>query len=92
MLGKQVLYKLSSNDAEVINRRRVNSIVTSDVTWPKEAQVHFGNEALEGQVYPGVIVREWSDTYNLQIFLDGNDIYWATSRNIGYEPGQFRLA
>jgi hypothetical protein len=41
---------------------------------------HTGNEVREGDVFPALIVRVWPTSVNLQVFLDGNDTYWATSR------------
>jgi hypothetical protein len=56
--------------------------------WPAGAQAHIGNDAQAGQVYPAVSVRVWSPGMaNLQVMLDGNDVYWATSRHEGTEPG-----
>lgn len=56
--------------------------------WPAGAQAHIGNNAEAGQVYPAVSVRVWSPGMaNLQVFLDGNDVYWATSRHEGTDPG-----
>ncbi len=53
---------------------------------------HTGNMAAEGDVFPAVVVRTWGSTpatfsANLQVFLDGNDTYWATSRSEGDGPG-----
>lgn len=39
-----------------------------------------------------MIVRVWDEpqvTVNLQVFLDGNDTLWATSRQEGAEIGQW---
>lgn len=56
--------------------------------WPAGAQAHIGNTAEVGQVYPAVSVRVWTPGMaNLQVMLDGNDVYWATSRHEGTEPG-----
>jgi hypothetical protein len=41
---------------------------------------HAGNEVREGDVFPALVVRIWPTSVNLQVFLDGNDTYWATSR------------
>lgn len=61
--------------------------------WPEGAQAHIGNEAREGDVFPMQIVKTWGDTatssVNGQVFLDGNDVFWATSRTVGDQPGQF---
>lgn len=46
-----------------------------------------------GHVYPAMIVRTWGDTegssVNLQVFLDGDCSYWATSRGEGDGHGQW---
>lgn len=56
--------------------------------WHAGAQAHIGNSAEAGQVYPAVSVRVWTPGMaNLQVLLDGNDVYWATSRHEGTEPG-----
>lgn len=67
-IGQIVVYVLSSDDADAINRRRDGS------------QVHVGNEVSAGDHYPMVITRVWAyDGVNGQVFLDGNDLYWTTS-------------
>jgi len=90
-VGRIVHYMLSESDAEQINRRRTSS---QDISrrieaeaWPLGAQAHIGNRAEAGQVYPMLIVRVWSATPDEvtsvqgQVFLDGNDVFWATSRS-----------
>jgi hypothetical protein len=61
--------------------------------WPYGAQAHIGNDAREGAVYPMLIVKVWGNdiesAVNGQVFLDGNDVFWATSRTVGEQPGQF---
>lgn len=48
--------------------------------WPAGAQAHIGNTALAGQEFPGVVVKVVrDDCVNLQVFLDGNDVFWAQS-------------
>lgn len=71
--GRTVLYTLSEQDAEQINRRRTNG---SDIAarmkacveskdhdlifgWPAGAQAHIGNPAVAGVVVPLVVVRVW---------------------------------
>jgi hypothetical protein len=62
--------------------------------WPAGAQAHIGNGAKEGAQYPAMVVEDWSQhaaasgagtpadpAVNLQVFLDGNDVFWATSRH-----------
>jgi hypothetical protein len=88
-VGRIVHYVLSEQDAAEINRRRTNGPSIADRikldTWPIGAQAHIGNEAKVGQVRPMIIVQVWGETegscVNGQVFLDGNDVFWATSRN-----------
>lgn len=59
--------------------------------WPIGAQAHIGNWVEGGMEFPAMVVRDWSlnrseneiaagvAMVNLQVFLDGNDVYWATS-------------
>lgn len=99
-LGRIVHYKLTREDAEQVNRRRAdfaafNHANRSSVTEPgfpgRSGHVgHFGNEAAEGDVYPAMVVRTFGgSTVNLQVYLDGNDAYWATSRMGGDAPGEW---
>jgi len=96
-IGRIVLYTLSAQDAEQINRRRTTGTAIAErmsydsgdpmmKAWPAGAQAHIGNEAREGQTVPATVVAVWSDTcVNLHCLLDGTDAYWATSRNLGNE-------
>lgn len=68
-IGRIVLYMLNEHDVGEINNRRGDS--PADVST-----------VVAGQEYPMLIVRVWSDSYvNGQVFLDGCDSYWTTSRN-----------
>jgi hypothetical protein len=71
--GLWVDYALASYDVEAIAARRGMS-----------EGILNGNAANEGDVYPLLITRPWGDTptsvCNGQVFLDGNDILWVTSR------------
>jgi hypothetical protein len=77
-IGRIVHYTLSQHDADEINRRRTDSFVLA------------GNQAQEGDIYPAMIVRLFGETpesaVNLQVFLDGTDTFWATSRTLGEGP------
>jgi hypothetical protein len=98
-----VIYKLHQGDADQINRRRadftafnrVNSAVPRDPDrWSgRSGHIgHFGNDVAEGDEYPAIVVRRFNPhtpTVNLQVLLDGNDTYWATSCIEGNEPGQW---
>lgn len=75
-IGRIVLYTLGAIDAELINnsRRPVTGLVVS-----------VGNKAQAGDVFPAMVVRVFpgADVVNLQVLLDGNDTYWATSVSEG---------
>ncbi|MET9123026.1 hypothetical protein [Streptomyces sp. NPDC004528] len=81
-IGSIVLYALGQQDADEINRRRAGRVTRT------------GNDARAGDVYPAMIVRIFGDTpksaVNLQVFLDGSDSHWATSRTLG--EGHFHWA
>jgi hypothetical protein len=78
-IGRIVHYTLNQQDADEINRRRAADPVTG-----------VGNQAREGDVYPAMVVRIFGETpesaVNLQVSLDGNDQFWATSRTLGEGP------
>lgn len=87
-IGRIVLYRLNQADADAINRRRDHF----DTVMPGKTglQAHVGNDAEAGQMFPAQIVRVFGpgDNINLQVALDGNDSYWATSRGLGeYQEG-----
>ncbi len=93
-IGRFVRYTLSEQDAESVNRRREDW--TADQAENATAigfQAHVGNKAEAGQVYPMLIVRTWGDkpdsAVNGQVFLDGNDVLWVTSRSVGDGPGRY---
>lgn len=90
-LGRIVIYTLSQSDAEQINRRRtdtysIKTMVDND-KWPSGAQAHIGNTVSEWNKFPAVVVRTFGGEYcNLQVLLDGNDTFWASSRCEGFGP------
>jgi hypothetical protein len=102
-VGRIVHYRLSADDAAQINRRRTTGASIADrmkmvgsdgiAGWPQGAQAHIGNQANEGDTYPMLIVRVWGDTpssyVNGQVFIDGNDVLWATSVAVGEGPRSF---
>lgn len=100
-VGTQVLYTLTGDDAQAINRRREDySAFRRRATHEVQGesgrnghQGHFGNAATESQQYPALLVRVFdpsTTTANLQVHLDGNDTYWATSRTLGEGPGHYQ--
>lgn len=95
-IGRIVHYRLSEYDAATINRRR--SDASEKIDWHRAlksgAMVHVGNRVEAGHVYPAMIVRVWSDSpapntaVNLQVFLDGTDVFWATSTSVDDGDGK----
>lgn len=89
-VGRIVHYVLSDQDADIINKKRADyeafraSVRGSDIPGvgdPNGHQAHVGNHAAQGQIFPAVIVRMFGGpNVNLQVWLDGTDTYWATSR------------
>lgn len=98
-IGRIVHYRLSKEDVEQINRRRTNGssiaqrMKSSPPEWPAGVQAHIGNEAREGDIFPMMITKIWGEfpdsAVNGQVFLDGNDILWATSVSVGEQPRTF---
>lgn len=71
-IGRIVHYTLSQHDADAIQLRRTEAGITN------------ANTAAAGQTYPAVVVRTFGGAAaNLQVLLDGPDMYWATSRTEG---------
>lgn len=100
-IGRIVHYTLTEQDAASINVRRSDfKAFEAGHKHPHEPGqpaatghiAHVGNHAEAGQVYPATVVRVFdssTSTANLQVTLDGNDTYWATSRAEGDEPGHW---
>jgi hypothetical protein len=93
--GRIVHYRLTAQDAQEVNRRRADARASVISSSKSGAQIHVGNGVTEGDVYPLIITRVWSQepteqtSVNGQVLLDGNDCLWATSRQQGTEPGQW---
>lgn len=96
-IGRVVHYTLSEDDAKRINKRREDAIASAhEHKMNPEAtgkQVHVGNTAREGDVYPMIIVRVWGtqpgSAVNGQVLLDGNDTFWVTSVAVGEGARRF---
>ncbi|GLH97359.1 hypothetical protein [Phytohabitans aurantiacus] len=85
-IGRIVHYTLSEQDAEAINRRREDFAEAPATNTGFVG--HVGNPASTGDIYPAMVVNTFGGTAaNLQVFLDGNDTYWATSRVEGADQG-----
>jgi hypothetical protein len=76
-IGRIVHYKLSESDAALIQS--------------KHQDRSSCNQVSAGDVFPAMIVRVWGtgEHINLQVFLDGDCSYWATSRPEGDESGRW---
>ncbi len=81
-LGSTVFYTLSETDAAAINQRRIDLNIVG-------LRVFVGYEAEAGQTFPAQVVRSTPgiDAVNLQVCLDGTDIYWVRDRIEG-DPGE----
>jgi len=97
-VGRIVLYVLTAQDAKEINRRRGDAADfardISSAPFTPAPVVGFGNEASEGDECAATVVRVFDPrvpTVNLQVHLDGNDTYWATSRTEGDGPGMWHF-
>jgi hypothetical protein len=94
-VGRIVHLRLSAECAKSINKRRSDARSSGISAANSGAIVHHGNDAREGDVYPLLITKIWSDkptdatAVNGQIFLDGNDSFWATSIQQGDGPGKW---
>ena len=91
-LGDVVLYALTEADASAINRRRRDFHESGSGDGHTGFVGHVGNWVQEGYVFPAVVVQvhaESTVTCNLQVLLDGNDSFWATSRPEGTTAGQW---
>jgi hypothetical protein len=94
-LNRFVLYTLTAQDAEVVNRRRAHAeeqrIKIGD--YSDGVMVHVGNTVEAGQAFPMLIVRVWGDAEDSavhgQVFLDGNDTLWKTSVSVGEGEGRY---
>lgn len=79
-VGEIVQYKLTASDATLINQAR-------------DGNQRHGNYAQDGDVYPLLVTRVWGThpgaSVNGQVFTDGNDNLWVTSRIEGDAEGQF---
>ena len=85
-IGHIVHYTLAEEDADAINRRRADFANRPGGPGNEGFAGHVGNHVQAGDTYPAMVVRVFDPsvtTANLQVFLDGNDTYWATSRTEG---------
>jgi hypothetical protein len=98
-IGRIVHYQLTDRDADAINRRRDDYEAFQRGRTPALPgqpgadghQAHVGNRVMAGDTFPAMIVRTFGGSVvNLQVHLDGNDLYWVTSRIEGDQPGTWQ--
>lgn len=88
-IGRIVLYVTNAADAVAINTARqqlfAHPAPGSDAS-PTNGFIRQGNNVEEGDIFPADVVNVFGDSenppVNLQVKLDGNDQYWATSRHV----------
>ena len=81
-IGRIVHYTLTSYNAEAINKRRADGFahMSEHRNNSNGVMVHVGNSVNEGDVYPLVVTRVWTEnSVNGTVLLDGSDTFWATS-------------
>lgn len=95
-IAERIAQQVLTPDQEGVEREdtKVEMHAKTVPQWPLGAQAHIGNEAQEGQTFPMMIVAVWEDApttsaVNGQVFLDGNDVFWATSVSVGEGPGTY---
>jgi hypothetical protein len=94
-IGRVVHYRLTADDAAAINRRRTTPADIADKIvderWSIGAQAHIGNVAKAGDSCAAMVVAvaDYGHGANLQVFLDGNDVFWVQNRPQGDDNGRW---
>jgi len=94
-IGRIVHYRLGAGDADTINGRRNDAMRSLRALLRDGAVLHVGNQVKAGDVYPMMIVRVWAEeptestAVQGQVFLDGDDTLWVSSRQQGDGEGQW---
>jgi len=92
-----VLYCLTQDDADKINKRRNDSMESLDKHKANSdgTVLHFGGEVYSGERYPMLILRVWGDNptensdVNGLVFADGAEGYWVQGVCYGEGRGEF---
>jgi hypothetical protein len=88
-IGRIVYYRINEQDAKAINDRYIDAMKAINEIRTG-FQLHVGNHVAIGQILPMIIVGVWPGTsVNGQVILDGNDNFWVTSAEQGYNNGQW---
>ena len=81
-IGDTVLYALSQEDAQDINRRYEHAAANRE-TFKEHSwgyQVHIGTCVSAGEIVAIIITKVWTDdSINGKALLDGTDNLWVTS-------------
>lgn len=94
-IGRIVRYCLSEQDAAEINTARKKALadVRSKTSDRAVVPARVGNQVKAGDVVAMMIVaiHGTGNCVNGQLFLDGNDSHWVTSRSLGetVQPGSW---
>lgn len=89
-VGRLVHYRLSEGNVDGVIFRRGQWVTHQRTGRGTVAPVSLvrGNLPRAGDILPMLVVRVHEDgTVNGQVFLDGEDVLWVTSRAAGDEPG-----
>lgn len=87
-IGRIVIYKLTQDDADKINRRRTTGLSIAermrDDKWPTGAQAHIGDKVKAYSDLPMIITAVYdgpvegsANIIDGQVFLNGTDTFWA---------------
>lgn len=84
-LGDTVLYRITQEDADQINRRRADAAANMPVIRHSKTgyMAHYGLEVTAGHQLPAFIICIDNQVADLQVGLPGNDILWAPRRREG---------
>jgi hypothetical protein len=99
-LGKIVIYKLTKEDADQVNRRRITrEEIQKQIFlghWQLGSQAHVGEGVLAGEELPMIVTKvvqtagvdgPGSTALSGQVFLNGNDTLYVTGRFEGDAHG-----
>lgn len=91
-IGRIVHYRLTKEDAERTNQRRIDAVVNAERMRTERPgfQAHVGKLLRGGDVVPMMIVAaQRPGLVNGQAILDGNDSLWVMAARLGDGPGEW---
>ncbi len=99
-LGSRLIYCLSTDDVEAINRRRIEpseihaGLMTG--SWPRGAQAHVGPPVHAGEYYPldVVVINQSAEKTFVggKVWLPGSDMLYIINAEEGDEAGKWLTA